>query len=160
MNCPFDIYEYFNSRDIAEHCRNINYKFSAIEAAYVVWHSNHHTLADKHNAWEKIIDTMPDERFHPNWDFNGHTLHSFLRTYMQLQNEFIEDFCKSKDKYVYTYSSLYRYDDCYSPDDIFYDSYEAGIKSIKMKLEENERGNLTRLMKVKDMMLEAQIRND
>jgi len=28
------------------------------------------------------------------------------------------------------------------------------IKAIKMKLDENERGNLTRLMKVKDMMLE------
>jgi V/A-type H+-transporting ATPase subunit D len=28
------------------------------------------------------------------------------------------------------------------------------IKSIRMKLDENERGNLTRLMKVKDMMLE------
>ena len=35
--------------------------------------------------------------------------------------------------------------------------YVAGIKSIKMKLEENERGNLTRLMKVKDMMVKAQI---
>ena len=32
--------------------------------------------------------------------------------------------------------------------------YLSGIKTIKMKLEENERGNLTRLMKVKDMMLE------
>ncbi|MEE0970130.1 MAG: V-type ATP synthase subunit D [Clostridia bacterium] len=32
--------------------------------------------------------------------------------------------------------------------------YLEGIKSIKMKLEENERGNLTRLMKVKDMMIE------
>ncbi|MPM83963.1 V-type sodium ATPase subunit D [bioreactor metagenome] len=27
------------------------------------------------------------------------------------------------------------------------------IKYIKMKLDENERGNLTRLMKVKDMMI-------
>ncbi len=34
--------------------------------------------------------------------------------------------------------------------------YLAAIKSIKMKLDENERGNTTRLMKVKDMMLEAQ----
>ena len=34
--------------------------------------------------------------------------------------------------------------------------YLAAIRSIKMKLEENERGNITRLMKVKDMMLEAQ----
>ena len=34
--------------------------------------------------------------------------------------------------------------------------YLTAIRSIKMKLEENERGNITRLMKVKDMMLEAQ----
>ena len=33
-------------------------------------------------------------------------------------------------------------------------NYEETIKYIRMKLEENERGNLTRLMKVKDMMLE------
>ena len=32
--------------------------------------------------------------------------------------------------------------------------YTATIKSISMKLDENERSNLTRLMKVKDMMLE------
>ena len=31
------------------------------------------------------------------------------------------------------------------------------IKYIVMKLDENERGNLTRLMKVKDMMIQQQI---
>lgn len=36
--------------------------------------------------------------------------------------------------------------------------YEVTIKSIMMKLDENERGNLTRLMKVKDMMLEEKRR--
>ena len=35
--------------------------------------------------------------------------------------------------------------------------YEAGIKRITMKLDENERGNTTRLMKVKDMMVKEQI---
>ena len=35
--------------------------------------------------------------------------------------------------------------------------YLATIKSIKMKLDENDRGNTTRLMKVKDMMLQAQM---
>lgn len=35
--------------------------------------------------------------------------------------------------------------------------YLATIKSIKMKLDENDRGNTTRLMKVKDMMLKAQL---
>lgn len=34
---------------------------------------------------------------------------------------------------------------------------EAGIKSITMKLDENERGNLTRLMKVKDMAVKREI---
>ncbi|CDD04222.1 v-type ATP synthase subunit D [Ruminococcus sp. CAG:382] len=37
--------------------------------------------------------------------------------------------------------------------------FEAKIKEITLKLEENERGNTTRLMKVKDMMLQAQYKN-
>ncbi len=36
---------------------------------------------------------------------------------------------------------------------------EANIKRISMKLEENERGTITRLMKVKDMMLQAKYKN-
>ncbi len=35
--------------------------------------------------------------------------------------------------------------------------YLAAMKSIRMKLDENERGNTTRLMKVKDMMIKAQL---
>ena len=35
--------------------------------------------------------------------------------------------------------------------------YLEAIKTIKMKLDENERGNTTRLMKVKDMMLKEQL---
>ena len=34
---------------------------------------------------------------------------------------------------------------------------QDGIRSITMKLDENERGNTTRLMKVKDMMIEKSI---
>ncbi|MDR3120133.1 MAG: V-type ATP synthase subunit D [Clostridiales bacterium] len=36
-------------------------------------------------------------------------------------------------------------------------NYEETIKYIRMKLEENERGSLTRLMKVKDMMVKQQL---
>lgn len=38
--------------------------------------------------------------------------------------------------------------------------YLEGMRTIRMKLEENERGNLTRLMKVKDMMLEKKTNAD
>jgi len=37
--------------------------------------------------------------------------------------------------------------------------YETAIKRISMKLDENERSTQTRLMKVKDMMLAAQLRD-
>ncbi len=36
---------------------------------------------------------------------------------------------------------------------------EDTIRSITMKMDENERGNLTRLMKVKDLILERELRN-
>jgi V/A-type H+-transporting ATPase subunit D len=36
--------------------------------------------------------------------------------------------------------------------------YLVAIRQIRSKLEENERGNITRLMKVKDMMIAAQIK--
>ena len=115
-----NIYDYFNSRDIAEHCRNIKYKFTATETAYLVWHSNHHTLADKHHAWQEIIETLPDETFRSNWDFDHHTLHSFLQTYMRLQNEFVKDFCTTKEAYIYTYATKRKYEDDYRLDDIFF----------------------------------------
>lgn len=127
-----NIYDYFNSRDIAEHCRKIAHPFTAIESAYLVWRSNHHTLEDKHEAWQKIIDTLPDETFRPNWDFDDHTLHSFLRTYMRLQNEFITDFCTTKEAYIYTYSTLYKRHDQFNRDDIFFDSYEACLNALKI----------------------------
>ena len=38
--------------------------------------------------------------------------------------------------------------------------YLSGIREIKAKLEENERGNVTRLMKVKDMMLAAKLETE
>ena len=126
-----NIYDYFNSRDIAEHCRNIGHRFTAIETAYLVWHSNHHTLTDKHNAWQEIIDTLDDEEFRSNWDFDNHTLHSFLQTYMRLQNEFIDDFRTTKEGYIYTYATMRRREDYYSPDGIFFNSYEACLSALK-----------------------------
>ncbi|MDR1438878.1 MAG: V-type ATP synthase subunit D [Clostridiales bacterium] len=36
-------------------------------------------------------------------------------------------------------------------------NYEETIRYIRMKLEENERGSMTRLMKVKDMMIKQQV---
>ncbi len=42
-------------------------------------------------------------------------------------------------------------------ENIMIPDFEMTIKSIAMKLDENERGNTTRLMKVKDMMVQKQL---
>lgn len=74
---------------------------------------------------------MPDEYFHSNWDFYNHTLHNFLRTYMRLQNEFIKDFCTTKEAYIYTYATKRKCEDYYHPEDIFFTSYEICVKALK-----------------------------
>ena len=88
-----NIYDFFDSRDIAEYCKSIDYKPSALESAFVIWHSRFHTIKQKHNAWQEIINTYPDEKINTghSWlDKKG--LHAFLRQYMQKQNELLARF--------------------------------------------------------------------
>ena len=128
-----NIYDYFNSRDIAAHCRKIDHTFTATETAYLIWHSNHHTLADKHKAWREVINSLPDEDFHSSWyDSAKQTLHSFLEDYMHLQSEFIEDFCETKENHIYTYSTLPKYHDQYCSANIAFDSYKACLEALRI----------------------------
>lgn len=126
-----NIYDFFNSKDISEYCQKIGYKFTSIETAYIIWLSDHHTLAEKHSAWQEVIDAMPDEDFPENWDFDGNTLHSFLKIYMRLQNEFINDFLQSNGNYVYTSETLNINDDTFTSEDIMYSNYESCVSALK-----------------------------
>ncbi len=55
-----DIYKFFNSRDVAEHCRSIGHRFNAVESAVMVSRSNSHTMAEKLAAYREIIAEYPD----------------------------------------------------------------------------------------------------
>ena len=55
-----DLFQFINSKDIEEHLKAIDYKLSTMEAAWLVWQCTHASLAQKHEAWERIIHTMPD----------------------------------------------------------------------------------------------------
>lgn len=100
-----DIYQFINSRDIREHLQNLNYQFSSIEAAWLVWHSHNHSLQEKHAAWKQIIDTMPDcdikER--RNTDYHP-SLHHFLQEIMDADCACIEAFRAEDSKATYSYS--------------------------------------------------------
>ena len=56
-----DIYEFIESKDIREHCRKMQYEFTALESAFLIWQSDK-TIQQKHAAYREIIEVMPDER--------------------------------------------------------------------------------------------------
>lgn len=57
-----DFLKFINSNTIRNYLKNINYEFSLVEAAFVVWQSGCCTTEEKHDAWNFIIENMPDAR--------------------------------------------------------------------------------------------------
>jgi hypothetical protein len=83
-----NIYEFLDSKDIAAHCREIKHEFTALEQAVIVYHSGK-IPAETHEAWQWIIDNLPDENLDiPSLSHDS--LHEFLRDYITLENKLIE----------------------------------------------------------------------
>ena len=63
-----NIYSYINSKDVREHLQNIEYYFTALEAAFIVYHSTQISLLEKIEAWREIAATFPppDETYPPD----------------------------------------------------------------------------------------------
>lgn len=96
-----DIYEFINSKDIRNYLKEINYEFSPIEAAWVVWQCLNRTLKEKHEAWQEIIDTMPDMSIE---DYNSRiSLHKFLKEIIALEEVMLEAFYRDESNAVYYY---------------------------------------------------------
>lgn len=54
-----NIYSYINSKDVREHLQNIEYHFTALEAAFIVYHSTQINLLEKITVWKEIATTFP-----------------------------------------------------------------------------------------------------
>ena len=50
----FNLYEFFNSKDIAAHCKNIGHIFTALEMAYIISRSEYPTLEQKHHNQQPV----------------------------------------------------------------------------------------------------------
>ncbi len=102
-----DICSFINSRDIAEHLRNIDYDFTLPEAAFIVYQSEISTMDEKFAAWQEMIDKMPDCELEDRcalWEpKSAGSFHQFLRDYMALQKKILKMFYEA-DEAVYTYS--------------------------------------------------------
>ncbi len=97
-------YYYINSGDIRAHLRSLNYEFSALETAWLIWQSAETSLDDRHRAWRKLIETMPDC---PIKERPGtvpqESLHAFLKKLMDTEKRLLDLFCRSGDEAVYSF---------------------------------------------------------
>lgn len=95
---------YINSRDIRAHLRSLNYEFSSLEVAWLIWQSKDTSLNDRHQAWRKLIETMPDCSIERRYNTVAQeSLHAFLKKLIDTEQRLLNLFCHSRDEAVYSF---------------------------------------------------------
>ena len=132
-----DFADFINSKDISEYHKKIGYEYNTLEAAWLVSQCHHVTLEQKHEAWQWIIDNMPDMEIKNcgrwNGDFNEESIHKILREYIEMENAFINKFKECEGRWLYVYKYYYRslkYDCSSSDIEGFFSTYENCEKHI------------------------------
>ncbi len=122
-----DFTNFINSKDIRDYHREIGYQYNALEAAWLVSQCQSIPLWEKHEAWQWIIDNMPDYEItnvgyrHP---LKGESLHKMLADYMKMQNQFIIEFKNGTGGWFYSYTSHYNNNS--SCESYFYEGFFSG----------------------------------
>ena len=136
-----NVLEFINSNTVRKHLQSINYKPDSLTAAFIVWQSKSHTLAEKDKAFKWIIENMPDMPI-PAQENHAEraSLHEFLEEYMWTLSMYIQSFESSEPNEVYDLSAYYGAPDnewCY--DENLYSSYEKVVESVASIIaEENQ----------------------
>ena len=99
MNKNMKLYEIINSRSVGEHLKRINYQFSSLEAAFLIWYSKCLTVNEKHILWNELINTIADTAIEARRNTTPHdSLHEYLKQYMVMENALIERFYSTGQK--------------------------------------------------------------
>ena len=107
-----DFTKFINSKDIREYHRKIGYEYNSVEAACLVSRSFNATLKEKHEAWQWILDNMPDLKVkHKMIIPLDKTLHEYINAYMEMQNTYIREMKEGGKNTVYFLEFLYDSDD-------------------------------------------------
>lgn len=127
-----DILKFLNSKDIAKYLKEINYKFSPVETAYVIYQSYKKTLKEKHGAYKELVLLTEDFALKERPNMSGYSsFHRFINDYIKLENEILSEYMKEEDNAIYTYSF---YD--YEIDDSFNSAQYKRYEEIKGKIQE------------------------
>lgn len=156
-----EILRFVNSRDIRAHLKKIDYKFTPLEAAWLVYQCRTASFEEKHAAWTEIISTMPDCPIKMRHEKDSReSLHGFLKDYMRLENKWRDAFCSRNDVAVYQYRWKEQGHAC--DNENVFTSYDSCLKEITEELQSSEVGNVLMIKRYLDDKKcdEASIRPD
>lgn len=102
MDCG-KYFDFINSRDIRDYLREQAYELNALQCAYLVWQSTRHSLEEKHEAWQEIINTMPDVPVPTRFTVHD-SLHRMLLGYMAMEKKCLALLRKSEPNAMFTYA--------------------------------------------------------
>ena len=103
MMSSFDIYSFFNSPDVAEHCKNISHTFNAFESAVMINQCNTKTLEEKLTAYRIIINEYPDMEVPPGLNRKEHipSFHETLGQIIEHEEQKLKKFLECEPLAVY-----------------------------------------------------------
>ena len=102
------ICSFVNSKDIKQYLIDTNYEFSTAEAAWLVYQCYKSTLQEKIDAWNEIINTMPDQSVNSfHFDKEVESIHKMIKDYIEMKNETLKMFLDEAPKRFYQYLVVY-----------------------------------------------------
>ena len=123
-----DIFRFINSRDIREYLKSQNYPFTSLEAAWLIYQCRCATIKEKHEAWQELIQTMPDcavaERPHTA---RHESLHQFLKEYIRTEDEILDWFFRDEKDAIYN-CEFWEYA-MWCPGGEYFDSFQKCLKA-------------------------------
>ena len=127
-----NIYNIVNSISVGKHLENINYKFSTLETAFLIYYSKRITLKEKHALWNELISTMTDTSIEkrPN-TIPQDSLHEYLKRYMSVENSIIDRFYVTEKDTFYTYDFYCNGDRSWCDNHGLYRSIDDCLKALE-----------------------------
>ncbi len=93
------LFLFINSPDIQKYLMRENYKFNTLQAIWLVWQSSHASLGEQFDAWDRILELMPDCPFECYGE-RCESIFERLKAYMEFERAAISRFFAQDGTYT------------------------------------------------------------